>query len=249
MTTKILHTKDTFPQSVEIIVPLIIEMLNPQSVVDFGCGVGSWLAAFSRREVSDILGIDGEYITENDLLIPMQAYLPYDLERVAELNLSTRFDLALCLECAEHLDAAAAPKLIKTLCRVATHVVFSAAIPGQPGMGHKNEQYPEYWQALFGMEDFLMFDFFRPLIWKDTRVEYWYRQNMYLFSKTPHSFRKPTYRWDGNVYVTRELFELYVKTFDSVNNTVGGRLLTPERKFHDRVLGKFMRFFPRSLWN
>jgi SAM-dependent methyltransferase len=249
MKAEILHTKDIYPLSVEVVVPLIIEMLDPKSVVDFGCGVGVWLEGFKRRGVNDLLGIDGAYITQEDLLIPQDNYIPFDLERIHELKLIKHFDVALCLECAEHLDAAIAPSLIKTLCRVAPHVVFSAAIPGQTGMGHKNEQYPGYWQELFAREGFLMFDFFRPLIWKDERVEFWYRQNMYLFSNAPHFFKRSASGWDGSLYIARELLEIYVRALDSVNVE---KLIRPEffakfkpRGFHYKVLAKLRRLLSR----
>jgi SAM-dependent methyltransferase len=217
MEAKILHTKDTYPRSVEAVVPLIVEMLHPQSVVDFGCGIGCWLEAFHRRGVTDILGIDGAYITEADLLIPYESFFPFDLERVWELDLHRRFDVALCLECAEHLDASAADKLVNELCRSATHIVFAAAVPGQTGMGHKNEQYPEYWRALFARSGYRMFDYFRPILWNNGDVEFWYRQNTYLFSRTPEIFRCPTNEWDGKVYIARELLDMYVRAFDTVN--------------------------------
>jgi hypothetical protein len=47
-----------YPAAVEIIVPLIIELLRPRSVVDFGCNVGLWLEGFCRRGITDVLGID-----------------------------------------------------------------------------------------------------------------------------------------------------------------------------------------------
>ena len=50
-----------------IIVPEIIELLNPKSVVDIGCGLGTFLNVFKRLGVNDILGIDGPWINK-DLL-------------------------------------------------------------------------------------------------------------------------------------------------------------------------------------
>jgi hypothetical protein len=258
MNAAILHTKDTYPQSVEVIVPLIIDMLAPQSVVDFGCGVGCWLSGFKHHDVHDILGIDGSSIFDKDLLIPQESYLPFDLERIRELAIDRPFDVALCLECAEHLDAEIAPQLVETLCRVAPHVVFSAAVPGQTGMGHKNEQYPDYWQSLFFRHGFQMYDYFRPLVWNDKRVEFWYRQNMYLFSRSPQHFRRPASEWDGTVYITRELLEIYVrwlgtrnaeKLINPNNIEMLRRSITPpvRPKFYRRLLAQLRHFVSQDL--
>jgi len=173
------------------------------------------------------------------------------LENLANLRIDRTFDLALCLECAEHLSESVAPTLVAALANVATHVVFSAAVPGQTGVGHINEQYPDYWRDLFAIQGFQMFDFFRPLIWNDERVEFWYRQNMYLFSKAPHVFRKPASVWNGSVYITRDLLERYIRWLSLSN----GEKLRLERivKDHDssnvaklkRLINRTFRFANR----
>jgi SAM-dependent methyltransferase len=203
-----------YPAAVEIIVPLVIELLRPGSVVDFGCNVGLWLEGFSRRGVTDILGIDKGGTWTERLRFPTDKFLDCDLDNVRTLNLKRTFDLALCLECAEHLEPEAAPFLVRALCRSAPHVLFSAALPGQTGCGHKNEQYPDYWMRLFRESGFEMFDCFRRRIWNDPKVEFWYKQNMYLFSTEPDAFTISIPKWDGSVYIAPELFELYAKHGD-----------------------------------
>jgi hypothetical protein len=54
-----------------------------------------------------------------------------------------RFDLALCLEVAEHLPAAAGDSLVRRLASVGARILFSAAIPGQGGRNHVNEKWPQ----------------------------------------------------------------------------------------------------------
>ena len=44
------------------VIPLVLELYRPGSVVDVGCGLGGWLAAFQACGVEDILGIDGDYV-------------------------------------------------------------------------------------------------------------------------------------------------------------------------------------------
>jgi trans-aconitate methyltransferase len=49
-------------RSAEVIVPLIIDLLNPCSVIDIGCGTGGWLEVFKNHHIDDILGVDGEWV-------------------------------------------------------------------------------------------------------------------------------------------------------------------------------------------
>ena len=42
----------------EIIVPVIMGVLNPKSVVDVGCGIGTFLHVFSDFGVKNLLGLD-----------------------------------------------------------------------------------------------------------------------------------------------------------------------------------------------
>lgn len=72
--------------------------------------------------------------------------------------------------------------LVAVLTRAAKVVLFSAAPPGQGGVGHVNEQWPEYWRDLFQAHGFRMLDLIRSRIRDDQRVVWWYRQNLLLFS-------------------------------------------------------------------
>ena len=87
----------------------------------------------------------------------------------------------LCLETAEHIGFEHAAEVVSNCARHADVILFSAAIPGQGGLHHVNEQLPEYWQHLFDEIGYEVVDYLRPLIWNDARVPKWYRQNMLLF--------------------------------------------------------------------
>lgn len=169
--------------SAQIIVPLIQQIINPESVVDLGCGLGTWLKVWQERGASIILGVDGDYIDRAKLYIDHHNFLSHDL--VTPLNLGRRFDLALSLEVAEHLPATKADSFITNLVDLADVIVFSAAVPGQGdvGIGHLNEQWPEYWQAIFKQHGYVLLDPFRDAIWHDERVAWWYRQNILLAVK------------------------------------------------------------------
>jgi SAM-dependent methyltransferase len=166
--------------SARIVAPVIASMFVPNSVVDIGCGRGAWLLAFEENGVRDVLGVDGPHIDPADLLVEVGRFASFDLSR--PFTLERTFDLALCLEVAEHLPPRAASPLVAELTRLAPVVVFSAAVPGQGGVGHVNEQWPSYWRSLFEDCNFVRLDPIRRQIWQDRRVLSCYRQNMYVFA-------------------------------------------------------------------
>lgn len=161
------------------IVPWLMELLQPQSVVDVGCGPGYWLAVFRELGVVEVLGFDGDWVDQTRLEIPAGSFHPVNLRQ--PLPCDRKFDLALSLEVAEHLPEQNAAGLVETLTGLSQSVLFSAAIPGQGGQGHVNEQWPEYWMGLFGQRGFQCLDCIRPRFWSNPEVEYWYAQNTLLF--------------------------------------------------------------------
>jgi SAM-dependent methyltransferase len=162
-----------------VIVPHVVRMLAPRSVVDVGCGLGTWLAVFAGMGVSDFVGVDGEYVEPARLEIPHDRFVAHDL--ATPLSLGRRFDLAVSLEVAEHLPADRAAVFVASLSDLAPFVLFSAAIPFQGGTNHVNEQWPGYWAGLFEGRGFAPVDCIRREIWSDDRVEWWYAQNTLLF--------------------------------------------------------------------
>jgi hypothetical protein len=167
-------------ESAQVVVPIIMNLLHPQKVIDFGCGHGAWLKVFQDHDVRTILGLDGSYVVPSHLLIDRSSFRAVDLTQRWQLN--GDWDLALCLEVAEHLPREASWRLVRALTKAAPLVLFSAAVPGQQGTGHVNEQWPDYWKSLFARRGFRRLDPFRPRIWQDGRVAWWYRQNMFLFA-------------------------------------------------------------------
>jgi SAM-dependent methyltransferase len=163
------------------VVPEIINLINPKSVIDVGCGTGTWLKIFQDFGIQDILGIDGDYVDLSLLKIEKKFFSTFDLEK--KLSLNKKFDLALSLEVAEHLSFESSNIFVKTLCDLSDTIIFSAAIPNQGGQHHINEQVPKYWIEKFENEGFMLFDVLRPVFWDNQNVDSWYRQNMLLFTK------------------------------------------------------------------
>jgi SAM-dependent methyltransferase len=63
-----------------------------------------------------------------------------------------RGDLCLCFEVAEHLPPESAARLVELVTSIAPRTVFTAATPGQGGVGHFNEQPHDYWLGLFARQ-------------------------------------------------------------------------------------------------
>jgi SAM-dependent methyltransferase len=160
------------------IVPLVLDLIKPRSVVDVGCGLGTWLAACTECGIEDILGIDGNYVDRASLKIPIERFMPHDLTK--KLIVPRRFDMAMCMEVAEHLPAAVARDFVDSLTELAPVVLFSAAIPHQGGTHHVNEQWPEYWVNLFSSRGYVIVDAIRRRVWSLSSVDMVYAQNTLL---------------------------------------------------------------------
>ena len=165
--------------SAHVVVPSVLSIVKPESVVDVGCATGAWLSVFRESGVEDILGLDGSYVDTSKLRIPAERFESIDLSR--PFTLPRKFDLAVSLEVAEHLPKRSAKGFVESICNLAPTILFSAAVPGQGGVRHVNEQWPEYWRLLFAEQEYGMFYPVRSSIWQDDRVAFFYRQNMYLF--------------------------------------------------------------------
>lgn len=167
-------------KSARVMVPLVLRFLQPRSVLDVGCARGEWLSVFQEHGVEQIKGLDGAYVDQTKLLIPNDRFQVVDLQQPLEVD--ETWDLAICLEVAEHLFPSRAASLIKDLTRAAPMILFSAAVPGQGGPLHLNEQWPAYWKNAFADLGYVRLDVIRPLIWQDQRVNWWYQQNVFLFA-------------------------------------------------------------------
>jgi len=173
-----LHKRTLYPA--ETISDIIFDVIPPvHSAVDVGCAVGSWLSVLRKKGVSEILGIDGDWVNTDFLEIPRECFRPCDLSK--PFSAGRKYDLALSLEVAEHLPAASAKSFVASLTSLADILVFSAAIPFQGGTNHVNEQWLEYWNELFGTHDYEGVDCIRRKIWNDTKIPFWYKQNLILY--------------------------------------------------------------------
>ncbi len=169
------RTRDLASHSAEQVYARLFPDEFVGSVIDFGCGRGAWLEAAEQRGAERILGlesfVEGEtahYVRQHDLTT---AYA-----------VDTPFELAVSVEVGEHLEAKHADTLVQSLANAAPWCLFSAATPLQGGLHHVNEQPPSYWAQKFSAAGMQCLDI-RSLIWDDSTIEPWYRQNLLLFRK------------------------------------------------------------------
>lgn len=155
----------------------------PRSVLDVGCGMGTWLRACLDRGVTDLIGIEVSEIRNELLVVPKQIIQRADLRLPTDLG--RKFELVICLETAEHLEPEKAETLFDTLTKHGDHILFSAAAPGQGGPNHVNCQWPDYWQAMFNARGYVCSDDCRWRIWQNAWIEPWYRQNMMTVTRDP----------------------------------------------------------------
>jgi SAM-dependent methyltransferase len=148
------------------------------SIADIGCGTGTWLAAALELGATSAFGIEGDWVTPTMLDDIRIAFAPQDLEQHFT---GPSVDLVMSLEVGEHLSPARAESFVADLVAMAPAVLFSAAIPGQGGVGHLNEQWQSWWAALFATHGYTAHDIIRPAIWTDEAIPAWYRQNTILY--------------------------------------------------------------------
>ena len=170
----------TAAAAAEGLLPYVAAELPIRSVLDVGCGRGVWLACWLRHGANEVLGVDGSYVDPEQLAIPRSAFGALDVS--APFSLGRQFDLVQSLEVAEHLDASCADTFIANLVTHGTLILFSAAIPGQGGEHHVNEQPWEYWRQKFAAHEFELFDFVRPRARDDHSIYFCYRFNSFIFA-------------------------------------------------------------------
>lgn len=184
-------------KSAEAYVPDIISHLKPNSVLDFGCGIGTWLSVFKDAGIEKVYGVDGPYINPKQLLIGHDEFFPTDLSY--EMPPVFKVDLAYSMEVAEHLDSNRADCVVEYLTNCSDVVLFGASIPFQGGTNHVNEQWQSYWVEKFQKRGYVALTFFRDLQWYNSNIELWYRQNTLLYVKEGNSLLSQYHVHDKNI--------------------------------------------------
>ena len=137
-----------------VIATWIRETLKPTRVVDVGCGPGHLIEALHKGGI-EVLGLDysaaaREFVSKKGL--PFETL---DLTTPGVVP-GSPWDLAVCCEVAEHLDARHADTFVEKLTSASSTVFLTAAEVGQGGLNHVNEQPNSYWIAKFDRQGFAL---------------------------------------------------------------------------------------------
>jgi SAM-dependent methyltransferase len=162
------------------VLPLVFDLHRPASIVDVGCGVGSWLAVAMELGIDDVLGLDADYVDRNLLVVPADRFLAVDLRD--DWTPGRTFDLALCLETVGYLDEADALRTVARLTELAPVVLFSAAIPHQDDTGMQvTQRWQAWWAEHFAAHGYVPVDVIRRAVWDETDIAIHQAQNTILY--------------------------------------------------------------------
>ncbi len=226
----------------EEVIPYVLEKLHPQSVVDFGCGEGNWLAEIKRIDQNVIiLGLDGDYIKNDRLAIATNEFKPVDLRQRIELN--RKYDLAMSLEVAEHLEEEYADTFVDNITRASDRILFSAAIPGQGGVHHVNEQWQSYWIDRFAKRGYGVDFSFRKQFWNNPNINSWRRQNLLFFSKEI----KVNHEYEGVVDVVHPMMLAHFKELIEFETSRAVRYMINNPEAYERIKEVLDRFVDNML--
>jgi len=193
-------------RSAETIVPWVVAVLAPRSVLDIGCGHGAWGAVFRDHGVQHVFGVDAT-VSPHALIPTAEVDLAQPFKLKPDFH-TERYDLAVCVEVAEHLPPERAEGFVDDVCRSATSVLWSAAIPGQGGVGHLNEQWQTVWAERFLRNGWTVTGYPSHRYWDVPSVEPWYAQSLMV-------------AWDPKAYLA--IVDLpQTKVVDAVHPTIYG---------------------------
>lgn len=117
------------------------------TLVDLGCGIGEFVAYFMKHHKILAIGFDG---AENCLTHMAEGAVIYIHDLREPLGWGKpKFQLCMCLEVAEHVEAQYADTLVQNCVDMSNTILFTAAPPNQGGLGHVNCQPPSYWVKKF----------------------------------------------------------------------------------------------------
>ena len=155
-------------------------LIQPRSMIDIGCGDGSFLAVAAEFGVVERQGVEGVWIDDAQLVVAPALVCRHDLSQ--SLRCERRYDLAVSIEVAEHLPPRRAHSFVDDLTWLADVLLFSAAIPGQGGTHHVNERWQSYWAEIFARRDYYCIDGLRRALWTAPEVPHSWRQNLLLYA-------------------------------------------------------------------
>lgn len=137
-----------------------IDNFKPNSVADFGCGIGSYLESCYNKKVAKYIGYDigGEYAKK---------YTPeylhnsiHYLDCTLPIKTEHKYECVISFETIEHIEPIGSKVFIENLVNATDDekgkILFTGAPPEQDGCGHINCRYKEDWVYEFTKHDFIV---------------------------------------------------------------------------------------------
>lgn len=130
----------------KIVCPPIIQVLKPKKLIDVGCGTGDFVSYFLQQKI-DAYGLEGTTEVLDNLMIPDDRMYFADLRK--PFLQTVRFDLAMSIEVAEHIEPEFSHIYVHNMCSLSDRILLTVAGPGQLGHNHVNLQTKDYWEKKF----------------------------------------------------------------------------------------------------
>ena len=208
--------KDWHVNNIHLDIPpfkYIYDRFSPKSIFDIGCGLGKYARLLSNLGVPHAIGVDN--IIPDRLFINPENYHLHDLSK--SLDLHEKFDLVICCEVAEYLYPGTEDTLLNTIeCHSKDLILFSAAAPVQPGLGHINCKPFSFW-ALNWSDRMWAPELFESFGFRALSTYSWFRRNAVLLSRTK-SIAEAKEKWSPLIRISNEDFIYYSIPFEVINN-------------------------------
>ena len=137
-------------QSAQKVAEILCEYLDFQTVFDIGCGMGLYLAELNKLGKT-CAGCDG---SSDGVRMASEDLLVFMADATKPIQVNRKNDIVICFEVAEHIAKRHSRQLVRNCTSNGRRVVFTAAPPGQVGVGHINTQPYEFWIHLFTEQGF-----------------------------------------------------------------------------------------------
>lgn len=132
-------------ESARIFAEVVSANMEFRSVLDIGCGMGLIMAEFCKLG-KDAIGCEA---SRHAIAMAPKELSVFFADATKPIPVRYKRDLVMCIEVAEHLNRRHSRQLVENCVRLGNQVLFTAAPPGQKGIGHINLRPQEFWQALF----------------------------------------------------------------------------------------------------
>ena len=165
----------------------LYDELKSNSVLDLGCGVGSYLEGFFNAGCRDLLGIELNFDKAKKYIVDNIFSFIIEGDATTDLNLNRKFDCVVSFEVGEHIEPDGTEMFIDNLTLYSNrYIILTTASPGQRGTGHINLRNKDFWIKSITVKGFLyrkdLVEKYR-IAWKKFNVEKYILNNLMVFRK------------------------------------------------------------------